>query len=445
MPLHCPTNLARRRLIFSTLAGATLTACGGGSTEPAKTTVTEAESNTLPPESPTESASAFRPLSPIQAAAQAAVSTGLVSAALASVEVTPQTSALGAFGVCQKGGKLKVNIASTYNIASLTKAMSASVIASVVEQGLLNWDTRVADALPELADSMNPAYANVTLEQLLAHQGGILAIDGLDGDMKTFLANLPAELPTTTETLSGKRRYFAAWLLQQQPPQDIVPGRDFHYSNAGYTLAATMAEAVTGQSFEALFEAIITTQLGVKGHWRMTSQTIPNDQPVGHTGQASALQAYTPQEQDTTAEPWLRTIAPAGYWACSTLDYAQWLRWHVQALRGQTTPLPAPYVQRLAALESGQYFSGWGCGLLNNTKVLEHMGCVEGFMSRVCLDAQGLHCAFGLSNTSDIDENGNSWVWASLAQSINQIYPGYTASPGPIRGRPRARRQSSNI
>ncbi len=412
-------NLARRRLIFSSLASATLIACAGSSND-----------NNTDADSPTVNPSGIRrPLMSVQTAAQALVNAGLVGTVLASVNTTVQTSALSAVGLCRKDGASKIKLTHLFNIASLTKAMSASVIASVVEQGLLSWGTRLADVMPELADSMNPAYASVTLEQLLAHRAGIVVIDGLDSDMQSFLSSLPAEPPANTDTLVGKRRYLAAWLLQQQPPQGIVPGHDFLYSNASYALAATMAEAVTGKSFESLFEEQIVSKLGVKGQWRMTSQPITGDQPVGHTGPANALQTYTPSEQDTSAEPWLSTIAPAGYWACSAIDYAHWLRWHVLALRGQTTPLPQAYVQRLMALELGQYFCGWGCGSFNETKILEHTGYVEGFMSRAGLDPQGRHCAFGLSNTSDMDENSNSWVWSLMAQGLSHAYPGYTPAP----------------
>jgi D-alanyl-D-alanine carboxypeptidase len=291
--------------------------------------------------------------------------------------------------------------------------------------------------LPELGNAINPAYVNVTLEQLLAHQGGIAAIDGLDGDAQIFIStrlmgSASAELP-----LADKRRIFARWLVGQNPPPGLVVGRDFSYSNGGYTLAATMAEAAAQQSFESLFEALVVQKLGLAGQWRMTSEPISARQPVGHLGPAgAALTTYVPGPQDRAAEPWLRVIAPSGYWACAPSAYAQWLRWHMLALQGQNTPLPSVYVQRLKALGPEQYDLGWRCFASEGRQYLEHLGSVEGFMACVTLDTQGISAGFGASNVGYFDAGtGDSWVWELLREGLVQLDPGFVGSSKSVQSR----------
>jgi CubicO group peptidase (beta-lactamase class C family) len=151
-------------------------------------------------------------------------------------------------------------------IGSNTKAMSACVIARLVADGRVRWDTTILDALPDLAGELRGEYATVTLAHLLDHKGGMLAFTGMEGDEERFLADLSARNETLPDTLSGRRRFFARWLVSQAVPAGVTPTRDFHYSNAGYALAACMLETLTARSFEAHFEEYMVQQLGRSGH-----------------------------------------------------------------------------------------------------------------------------------------------------------------------------------
>ncbi|WP_163311316.1 serine hydrolase, partial [Klebsiella aerogenes] len=69
-----------------------------------------------------------------------------------------------------------------------------------------------------------------------------------------------APLPTT---LAQRQRFFAAWLLAQEPPPNVTPGETFAYSNAGYALAALMLESRTGRPYAALMQQELTLPLGL--------------------------------------------------------------------------------------------------------------------------------------------------------------------------------------
>jgi CubicO group peptidase (beta-lactamase class C family) len=58
-------------------------------------------------------------------------------------------------------------------LGSNGKAMTATMVARLVERGVLSWDAPLSQTLPELATDMQAAYREVTLRDLLAHQSGM--------------------------------------------------------------------------------------------------------------------------------------------------------------------------------------------------------------------------------------------------------------------------------
>src|SRR3712207_5781921 len=64
------------------------------------------------------------------------------------------------------GDRLRID--DRFHIASCTKSMTATLAAIAVEEGRLQWTSRLADVLPELRGARRE-YQGATLEQLLAH------------------------------------------------------------------------------------------------------------------------------------------------------------------------------------------------------------------------------------------------------------------------------------
>jgi len=129
------------------------------------------------------------------------------------------------------------------------------MIARLVEQGKLRWSTTVGEAFPELRSVMRPEYAGVRLDQLLSHRGGIPPYTDLPDD--TLLA-----LNQAGRTPVEVRRAFVARVLQESPVHDT--NAIYTYSNAGYTVAAVMAERATGRSWEDLMHWEVFEPLKMK-------------------------------------------------------------------------------------------------------------------------------------------------------------------------------------
>lgn len=373
--------------VLSLSLTALLTACGGGSS----------------PAAP--------PTALVQPVADTAVAGGLVGITL--VHLTPEATTVARAGVRQLGAATPIQPDDPFLIGSTTKALTAALAGRLVEQGRIAWTTTLADALPDLADGMLPAYRTVTLEQLLSHRGGLMAFNNGE-DIARFQAYLETTLAPLPTTLAGRERFFAAWLLAQTPV--VTPGQGFAYSNAGYAMAALMLEARTGQPYADLFEQQLAKPLGLSVSW--TSADVRFTQrPIGHAGAKGKPVPLLPLDADAAA--WLDVLRPGGEGTTTTADsYATWVRWHLRALRGEATPLAAGYVQRLKALKAGDYALGWVATDVDGRAVIAHDGEYRGFSSLLAIDARGRSASFAFTNTEADD---GVWTLTLLNQAVLDI------------------------
>ena len=91
----------------------------------------------------------------------------------------------GGFGVREKGKSVEkdgqqvaVTPSTLFHIGSMTKAFTATVIASLVDEGLLHWEDTVKDILPDF-DWYDDSVENIMqVKDLLTHTTGLVAQAG---------------------------------------------------------------------------------------------------------------------------------------------------------------------------------------------------------------------------------------------------------------------------
>jgi CubicO group peptidase (beta-lactamase class C family) len=84
-----------------------------------------------------------------------------------------QIVAQGAAGVRRKGHPDPIVIDDPFLIASCAKAMTATLAATLIDDGLLRWDSTLEEMLGAAVKKIDPAWRKVTLRQLLNHQAGL--------------------------------------------------------------------------------------------------------------------------------------------------------------------------------------------------------------------------------------------------------------------------------
>ena len=132
-----------------------------------------------------------------------------------------------------------------WQILSDTKPMTAALILRLVDQHRLSLDAPLSATMPDLAATARPEYRDVTLRELLQHTSG------LPHDSSDIARAFPAGLHDTRPPPEQRMDYLATAL---NDPPVAPPGKEAHYSNTGFLLAAAIAEHATGASYEALMQ-----------------------------------------------------------------------------------------------------------------------------------------------------------------------------------------------
>src|SRR5215204_6169241 len=105
---------------------------------------------------------------------------GMAAAVLRGERIIAQ----GVAGVRKSGTAERITIADQFHLGSNTKAMTATLVAMLVEEGRLNWTTTLGEVFAGAVKPMHPAWQKVTLRQVLAHRAG-LRLDP-DGPARVF-------------------------------------------------------------------------------------------------------------------------------------------------------------------------------------------------------------------------------------------------------------------
>ena len=266
----------------------------------------------------------------------------------AAVVVDGKIVATNAVGFRKNGGAEKVTVDDKFHLGSVTKSMTATVAAMLVEQRRISWTTTIGEAFPELKSEIHPDYLGVTLEQLLSHRGG--APGDAPGDLwvKAWAAN---------GTAAEQRLAFIKGILARKP--EAKPGTKFIYSNQGYTIAGVMLEKAAGKTWEDLLRSMLFEPLGMTTAGFGAPASVDKvDQPWGHTKTLlSGVEAVPPGPRADNP----LAISPAGAVHCSIGDLAKYAAFHMAGERGESKLLKAESFKKLHTAVAGNddYALGW--------------------------------------------------------------------------------------
>jgi len=212
-------------------------------------------------------------------------------------------------------------VGDAWHLGSCTKSMTATLIALLVERGDLKWETPLRDCFPDLAKTMLPDYADLTVVELLAHRAGVPAMTEPDGAFARCAA-LPGGA-------TDQRRAFVRELLAKAPTSK--PRVQGVYSNAGFIVAGHLAERATGKPWEELIETLLFKPLGMKS---------AGFGPPGRAGNVTALRGHVANGATLTALPPgpgadnPPFLGPAGTVHATLADWVKYLQLHLRGVKG---------------------------------------------------------------------------------------------------------------
>jgi CubicO group peptidase (beta-lactamase class C family) len=207
---------------------------------------------------------------------------------------------LKGYGVRRIGEPGRVNPDTVFEIASFSKPIASTVVAAVVGQGGVSWDSRIQDLDPDFKLSNPEITAQITVRDLLSHR-----------------STLPAESGDILEALDYTRPEVLARL--RLVPLKGVFRQTWQYSNFGITEGSLAATRHLG-AWEDVSRDLLYSKLGMtRTSSRFTDYFNRSDRASLHyLGEDGVFRARYLREADAEA--------PGGGVSSSARDLAQWLR-----------------------------------------------------------------------------------------------------------------------
>lgn len=259
----------------------------------------------------------------------------------------------GCAGVRKAGGATPVTTTDLWHLGSMTKAMTATLLGTFVQQGRLKWEASLGDLLPDLLTKATPEAKRITLWQLLTHRSGLPANRGQWGAMP--LAGSRAEIV---------RAECAKPLLSE-------PGSTFLYSNVGYMTAGVIAERLGGSLWEEQITKRVFEPLKMEAGFGGTGTPGKEDQPWPHNKEGKPMPNNGPAMDNPPS------LGPAGTCHARLAEYAKFAADHLRgAAGGKALQTPALYRELHEPVPSCGYAGGWHVAERPwaDGKVLTHAG-----------------------------------------------------------------------
>lgn len=297
-----------------------------------------------------------------------------------------------ASGVLNLNTGVEATADSIFQIASISKVFTATLIMQLVDEGKLLLEAPVKQYLRDfnLADSV--AAEKITVAQLLNHTNGI------PGD---FIGN-----NSYTEQNPLARyvdRCSALYLIHP-------PGERYSYSNAAYNIAGRLIEVILGTTWFDAIEERIFKPLGMKQAVAHPSQVIKYRVAMGHVPDTDYGKSWSISPECCFPICWAPCGSVLTLSASDLITFAEahlndgWTKTGVSWLSSTATKLmqqvqiPLPPYSPICTTHCGL---GWHQILTNNTTIIGHMGSGPGQRSMLQLVPEHNVAIAALHNSSN--------------------------------------------
>ncbi len=257
------------------------------------------------------------------------------------------------FGYADLENKVLATCETNYRLASVTKQFTAMGVLILINQGKLNYHTKLTEILPEFPD-----YGKeIAVKDLLAHRSG------LQDYSKLYPKDAQNQL-VDKDVLN---------LLIKQDSLLFPANSEYKYSNSGYAILALIIERISGKTFKDFMDEEIFEKTG------MTNSTVyVANLPIKNRAFGYKFNDTIYENKDQNI--WSAIQGDGGVYS-SVSDYAHWDR----SLYNETLIKTALRNDAFSSWgENGRteergYGFGWQIDIRNNRKYVMHGGSTIGF------------------------------------------------------------------
>ena len=169
----------------------------------------------------------------------------------------------GAAGLLSKTTEVTATADSVFQIGSITKLWTSTLVMQLVDEGKVDLDATVRTYLPEFRIGDEDAAARITVRQLLNHTSGF------EGDI-------------FTDTGVGDDCIEKYLGVLHDVPQLFPPGEMFSYNNAGFCVLGRLVEVLRESTYDECLKERIFAPLGLTHAATGPYDAILHRAAVGH-------------------------------------------------------------------------------------------------------------------------------------------------------------------
>ncbi|MEU9337977.1 serine hydrolase [Streptomyces sp. NPDC048290] len=210
-----------------------------------------------------------------------------------------------ASGVLHRGTGVAATTDSVFQMGSIAKIYTATLVMRLAEEGRIDLDAPVTDVLPEFSVADPEAVGLITVRRLLSHTSGLTCDFNHD---------------------SGRGDDCLAKYVEaaKNVALDCPPGSAISYSSVGYNVLGRIIEVVTGKVWDQALKDLLLTPLGLTRTMTLPEEALRFRAAMGHLGEPGQQPDPAPEwdMMPRSAGPYGRVIASAG-------DLARFARTHL--------------------------------------------------------------------------------------------------------------------
>jgi len=247
--------------------------------------------------------------------------------------------------------KKKLNDANgIFQLGSVTKQFTSTVILKLQEQGKLSVQDKLSKYIPDF-----PSGNQVTIDNMLSHTSGIY---NYTNDNR-FLNNESLKHVEWSRLIA----------LIESKPLGFKPGSKFEYSNSNYVILGHIIEKVTGKKYEDVVREFIFTPLQMTHSGFDFKDLTDTNKVVGYLVLDKSLQVVAPVVDSSAS-------FAAGAMYSTVDDMYKWDRSLYNSPIINKASLQAAFKPHLS-----KYGYGWVIDTLNGKQTIGHNGGIFGFTS----------------------------------------------------------------